>query len=200
MEGSYLVDPTVVGAANVNVKWAAGARIGHQIIIGGVAATIIGLGPGNIINFSPALTVAMPKNTIVDFPDGGVALHMAKNQWINFDGRQTSTGRSGDPYGLFPTGWGNETGAIWAGAEADGPDTALAFYNGTTRVRVRTTGMTCNGDILAAKTVQAGSSSANPNFAGAVVFGSGSGNYIVYNNATAKYEFYVGTVKVAQLP
>jgi hypothetical protein len=145
-------------------------------------------------------------DSIVDFPDGGVALHMAVNQWINFDGRQTSTGRSGDPYGMFPTGWGNETGILWMGAEPDGSDNAIALYNGVTRVRVRTTGMTCNGDILAARTVQAGadlltgSSSANPNFAGAVVFGLGSGNYIVYNNATAKYEFYVGTVKVAQLP
>ena len=170
-----------------------------------MAATIIGIN-GNIINFSPALNVPMAKGTIVDFPDGGVALHMAANQWINFDGKQTNTGRSGDPYGMFPTGWGNETGKIWMGAEADGSDFALALYNGTTRFRVRSSGVNCNVDFLGAGTIQAakdlltGASTTNPNFAGSVVFGLGLGHYIAFNNSTRKFEFYVGNAKVFSIP
>ena len=131
---------------------------------------------------------------------------MKTGQAINFDGQQLQAGRGGDPYGVFPASWGNQTGNIWAGAEPDGANTALALWNGTTRVRVRIDGLTCNGDILAGRTVQAtqdlrtASSSISSDFAGAVQFGAGGGTFLAYNNATGKFEFYVGTVKVAQLP
>jgi hypothetical protein len=206
MEGSYLTAAANAGATSIQVKWPAGARVGHPLTVkGGYNGTIQAVS-GNTISISPGLDKAYPVDTIVDFPDGGVALHMAVNQWINFDGKQTVAGRSGDPYGMFPTGWGNETGVIWVGAEADGATNALAFYNGTTRFRVRALGVNCNVDFLGAGTIQAGkdlltgSSTTNPNFAGSVVFGLGLGNYIAFNNATGKYEFYVGNAKVFSIP
>jgi hypothetical protein len=71
---------------------------------------------------------------------------------------------------------------------------------------VRALGVNCNVDFLGAGTIQAGkdlltgSSTTNPNFAGSVVFGLGLGNYIAFNNATGKYEFYVGNAKVFSIP
>ena len=206
MEGSYLTAAAAAGALSITVKWSSGARVGRQVTVKGGYSGLITSVAGNVIGLSQGLDQSYPVDTIVDFPDGGAALIMKTGQAINFDGQQLQAGRGGDPYGVFPASWGNQTGNIWAGAEPDGANTALALWNGTTRVRVRIDGLTCNGDILAGRTVQAtqdlrtASSSISSDFAGAVQFGAGGGTFLAYNNATGKFEFYVGTVKVAQLP
>jgi hypothetical protein len=209
MDGSYLRDPTLTSSTVLNVQWPSGARIGHPVqisygtmpVYNGTVTSVT----GNSVGITPAVGQVYPANSRVDFTDGGAAIAMKRGQWINWDTTVDQAGRSADPLGVWGVTWGNKTGTIWSGADNDGTDYWQTMV-GEARIRLRTTSFNvsvnfqCGGLVIATQDLVTNSSSVNGAWQGAVIFGQGLGEQIVFNPSTGKYQFYVNSALVYSIP
>jgi hypothetical protein len=209
-DGSYLLDPTLASSVGIKVKWASGARIGHiaQISYGTmpVYQGVITAVSGQNISLQTAVGQAYPANSRVEFIGGGAAISMKRGQWINWNATIDQAGRSSDPLGVWGVAWGNKTGDIWSGADGDASSDYWQTQVGEGRIRLRATSFNMNVALQTSAIIVAGEdlvtngSSINGSWQGAVVFGQGLGEQIVFNPVTNKYEFYINSAVVFSIP
>jgi hypothetical protein len=209
MDGSYLVLPAVLGATTISVKWAAGARKDHLVRLtygpNTYTGTITNV-TGVTLTVTPGLNVAYPVNTLVDFLDGGAAVAMKLGQWINWDASVDVGGRASDPLQVWGPNYSNMSGVIWSGADNDGSGLLWQTQVGDGRIRLRSNSLNTNvpfagaSSIAAALDLVTGGSSANANWQGHVGFGIGSGERLVFNLVTNKFEFYINDALVFSVP
>jgi hypothetical protein len=207
-DGSYLIVPANNGDTAVRVQWPSGARIGHLVQFDkGAFQALVTSVSGQVIGLDRAVTGGpWPLSTLVDFPDGGAAVSMKVGQWINWDASVSPTGRTSDPLGIWGPLYGNQTGHIWTGAVDDPGGPFWQTMVNESRLRVRDGTVTCNvlfqcgGAIAAAQDLTTSASQINPAFQGALIFGGGTGEYITFNTATGKYEFYINNALAFSAP
>jgi hypothetical protein len=209
VDGSYLLDPTLTSSVGINVKWPSGARVGHPIqIVSGVQVYngLITAVNGSLISVSPAVGFAFPANSRVDFLTGGAAIAMTLGQGINWNATADPNGRSGDPLQVWGPQYGNKTGNIWTETGNEGGSDFWQTLVGDARIRLRPTSFNVSVIIQSATAIVAGEdlvtngSSINGSWQGAVVFGQGLGEQIVFNPVTNKYEFYINSAVVFTIP
>ena len=211
-DGSYLTAAAGAGATTISVKWSAGARKNYPINITHPTTPYF----GTVVSFTsttvtvtPAMPITYPIDSLVNFDGtGGAAVIMKVGQSINWDGVQSQSARGSDPLGVFGVAYGNQTGVIWSGAETDGTP-YWATYNDTARIRLRPTSFSVNVDTLVSGTLHVSEElitdtaldlPGGANYQGAVVFGSGLGEYLVFNRVSGKFEFYINDALVHSVP
>jgi hypothetical protein len=215
METSTLSSNTVASAASFSAVSAVGAVVGDPVLIGdtptysGTITSIAGAGPYTI-GVSPNLPGSpITSGTIVKYTKGGAVVNMALGQRMFFNSTISANGRGSDPNGIYASNYGNTQGDMFMGTNTDGGgDFWVVGFNGnghggsTAKIRLYPTVCNVSVPLRSGQSIEAGKELVTDGSAigvfgyPAVIFGAGSGNYVLFDSAANQFRFYKAGINV----
>jgi hypothetical protein len=205
IETTTLVDTIIVGGTTIKVVDTNGMSVGSTIWIGPEGSPFVDVRTitaisGQFVTVNSSLPTGWGAGQVVRVINGGAAIQMGLGQKIVFNSTASSTARSGDKYGVYSTFYGNRQGDLIMESNTDGSgDYWRVAFNGsghsgqTSHIRLRPTVVQINvplqvSNVLSSSKEIVTSGASFGSGTPAVVFGSGSGNYITFSGG--QFQFY----------